>query len=129
VGRRERISPNILEWRRKDEISRAASALRFLPPHIEPITQQTDTSVYISHMGIFGGKRKDPDWLGPVRAFCKTAGIEIMAWGPETVVVKAATRDDALRIETELASFDLTVKEDEGDAQAGILTLRHRHCD
>ena len=75
-------------------------------------------------MALFGERRKDPDWLGPVRAFCKTAGIEIMAWGPETVVVKAPTRDDALRIETELASFGLRVVEDEGDEYAGVVTMR-----
>ena len=77
-------------------------------------------------MGIFSGQKKEPDWLAPVRVFCKTAGIEIVAWGPEAVVVKAPSRDDALRIETELASFGLKGVEDEGDEYAGILTLQHR---
>jgi hypothetical protein len=93
------------------------------------VTPTADEAVYISHMGIFGWKKKDPEWLGPVRAFCKTAGIEILAWGPETLVVKAATRDDAIRVETELASFDLKIQEDEADAAAGILTLKHHHSD
>jgi hypothetical protein len=81
---------------------------------------------YIPRMSLFGGHQKDPEWLGPVREFCRSANIEIVGWGLEAIVVRAATRDEAIRIATELASFDLRVREDDGDEYAGLLTLTHR---
>jgi hypothetical protein len=72
---------------------------------------------YTPHMA------KQPDWLAQVRAFCKDSGIEIMGWGADTLVVKAAGADHVKKVAAELRSFGFEVIEDEKDAQADMLML------
>jgi phosphosulfolactate synthase (CoM biosynthesis protein A) len=64
-----------------------------------------------------------PDWLAPVRAFCKQSNIEIMGWGEVTLVVKAAGTDQVKKVADELRSFGFEAIEDENDAEAGMLLL------
>jgi hypothetical protein len=64
-----------------------------------------------------------PDWFGETCDFCRTAGIKIMAWGPETVVVEAKSSDRAKEIASQLARLGFKAVEDESDAYAGMLTL------
>ena len=33
--------------------------------------------------------KEKPSWLLETSEFCRSAGIKIMAWGPDTVVVEA----------------------------------------
>lgn len=66
---------------------------------------------------------KQPDWLAQVRAFCKDSSIEIMGWGADTLVVKAAGADQAKKIAGDLRSFGFEAIEDEKDAEADMLLL------
>ena len=66
-----------------------------------------------------------PDWLQETRDFCRGAGITIMAWGPETLVVEAKSPERAKEIAAHLAQFGFAAVEDEGDSDAGMLTLSY----
>src|SRR5215831_1616483 len=75
-------------------------------------------------MAIFSRRKAAaPDWLPQVRDFCRTAGIEIMAWGPQTIIVKAQSPETSSQIAAQLANLGFKVVTDDGDAYAGILTL------
>ena len=64
-----------------------------------------------------------PDWIPPIREFCRTQKIKIMAWGPETLVVEAKTPERAAEISDLLRQLGFKAIEDENDAYAGMLTL------
>jgi phosphosulfolactate synthase (CoM biosynthesis protein A) len=64
-----------------------------------------------------------PEWLARVRAFCKESRIEVMAWGDETLIVKAIGVDQVKKIAAELRSFGFEAIEDENDAETGMLLL------
>lgn len=66
---------------------------------------------------------KDPDWLPQVRAFCRDAGIKIMAWGPVTLVVEAKSPEIASQVSHQLRQLGFQAIEDEADSYTGILTL------
>jgi len=66
---------------------------------------------------------KNPAWLPQVREFCKSAGITIMAWGPDTLVVQAESPEIASQISNQLRQLGFKAVEDEADNYAGILTL------
>lgn len=66
---------------------------------------------------------KDPDWLPQVREFCRDAGIKIMAWGPEILVVEAKSPEARVQIAHELRQMGFKAIEDEADDEAGILSL------
>lgn len=72
-------------------------------------------------MSFFG--KRNRDWLSQAREFCKHAGIEIMAWGPNLLTVEAKTPEDASRIAAQLAQIGFKVVECEGNADAGMLDL------
>ena len=75
-------------------------------------------------MALFSRKGK-PRWLDQARAFCGTAGITIMAWGPEHLVVEAKSADRAREIADQLAPLGFTAMPNEEEAYAGILDLSH----
>lgn len=64
-----------------------------------------------------------PPWLHDVREFCRKERIEIAGWGEKAIVVVAKSDDDATRIAKQFASLGFTAVTDEGDAEAGLLTL------
>ncbi len=64
-----------------------------------------------------------PDWFQETGDFCRSAGITIMAWGPETLVVEAKSPERAKEIAAQLAQLGFKAVEDEGDSSAGMLTL------
>jgi hypothetical protein len=64
-----------------------------------------------------------PDWFYAVREFCETAGIEIMGWDPDTLLVKAESPERAEEVASQLRSFGFEAIEDEADAEAGMLLL------
>jgi len=67
--------------------------------------------------------KENPPWLPQVREFCRNAGIKIMAWGPETLVVEARSPELATQISHQLRQLGFKAVEDEADSYAGILTL------
>ena len=69
---------------------------------------------------------KDPDWLPQVREFCRDAGIKIMAWGPETLVVEARSPEARVQIALQFRQIGFKAIEDEADDQAGILSLSRK---
>jgi hypothetical protein len=64
-----------------------------------------------------------PDWFSGVHEFCRTARIEIMGWGTDTLVVKAESPERAGEVASQLRSFGFEAIEDEADAEAGMLLL------
>jgi hypothetical protein len=64
-----------------------------------------------------------PDWFPGVHEFCRTARIEIMGWGADTLVVKAVSPEGAREVASQLRSFGFEAIEDEADAEAGMLLL------
>jgi len=66
---------------------------------------------------------KDPDWLPQTREFCRSAGIKIMAWGPDALVVEAKSPETASQISNQLRQLGFKAVPDEADSYAGILTL------
>ena len=70
--------------------------------------------------------KENPDWLPQVREFCRGAGIEIMAWGKETLVVEAKSEEIAERVSQQLRQLGFKVIEDEADRYAGMLTLSRK---
>lgn len=69
---------------------------------------------------------KNPEWLPRVREFCRDAGIKIMAWGPDTVVVEAKSPEITSQISNQLRQLGFKAVEDEADSYAGILTLSRK---
>jgi hypothetical protein len=67
--------------------------------------------------------KKKPDWLQETDEFCRGAGIKIMGWGPDMLVVEAKSPVRAKEIAAQLASLGFKVVEDENDAYAGMLSL------
>jgi hypothetical protein len=65
----------------------------------------------------------EPDWLRETRDFCRSAGITIMAWGPETLVVEAKSPERGKEIASQLAPLGFAAIADENDSYAGILSL------
>ena len=66
---------------------------------------------------------KNPDWLPQIREFCRNAGIKIMAWGPETLVVEAKSPEARLHIADQLRQMGFKAIEDQADDEAGMLSL------
>lgn len=57
------------------------------------------------------------------RAFCRNAGIKIMAWGPNLLTVEAKSHDGAEQIASQLGQLGFKAIPDEDDAYAGMLSL------
>ena len=77
-------------------------------------------------MGLFTHAKKDqPAWLDNAREFCRTHGITMAAWGPNTLVVEAKSPERAAQIAAQLANLGFRAIQDEADACAGLLTLSH----
>jgi hypothetical protein len=68
-------------------------------------------------------RRRNPDWLPQAQALCRSLGVEISAWGEETLVVFAASPEDRKIIASQFSPLGFQPMEDEDDAQAGLLTL------
>src|ERR1700680_727336 len=64
-----------------------------------------------------------PDWLQETREFCRSAGIEVYGWGPETLIVKAESPDRAKEAASRLRPLGFEPIEDEDDTEAGTLLL------
>ena len=67
--------------------------------------------------------KQNPAWLQEAREFCRNAGIEILAWGPDMLTVEAKSEDRAKEIESQLGQLGFKVIKDEDDAYAGLLSL------
>jgi hypothetical protein len=67
--------------------------------------------------------KESPSWLTETKEFCRNAGIKVMAWGPDTVVVEAKSSDRANEIALQLGQLGFKAVEDEDDAYAGMLSL------
>ena len=67
--------------------------------------------------------KEEPDWLRGTKEFCRSARIEVMGWGPETLVVKAESPERARQVASQLRSLGLEPIEDKDDAEAGLLLL------
>ena len=77
-------------------------------------------------MGFFSrNKDKNPPWLAGAREFCGSAGIKIVAWGPNALVVEAKSAERAAEIAAQLSNLDFQATQDADDAYAGLLTLSH----
>lgn len=68
-------------------------------------------------------KKIEPAWLIEARQFCSKAGIKIIAWGPNALIVEAKSSERAREIASQLGQLGLKTLDDEDDAYAGILTL------
>jgi hypothetical protein len=64
-----------------------------------------------------------PDWFRGIQEFCRTASIEIMGWGTDTLLVKAESQERAEEVASQLRSFGFEAIHDEADAEAGMLLL------
>lgn len=69
---------------------------------------------------------KNPDWLPLVREFCHGAGIKIVAWGPEALVVEAKSPEQVAQISLQLGNLGFKAVEDDDDRYAGLLTLSRK---
>jgi len=75
-------------------------------------------------MALFAGSKKEqPPWLGETKEFCERAGIKIMGWGPDLLVVEAKSKERAKDITSQLGQLGFHAIESEDDAYAGILSL------
>jgi hypothetical protein len=79
---------------------------------------------YNSLMPLFS-RSKDPPWLRSARDLCDAHNINIMAWGPHALVVKATSPGLAAEIAAQLANLGFQPVPDPEDDYAGILTLSH----
>jgi hypothetical protein len=52
-----------------------------------------------------GASKENPSWLLEASEFCRSAGIKIMAWGPDLLTFEAKSPDRAWEIATKLAQF------------------------
>jgi hypothetical protein len=66
---------------------------------------------------------KKPDWLRSAQDFCKSAGIEICAWGADALVVKVEGEEYAEHVVAQLRPLGFEPIRDEDDSQAGLLTM------
>ena len=64
-----------------------------------------------------------PDWFREIQGFCRTANVEIMGWGPDTLLVKAESQERAEKVASQLRSFGFEAIQDEADTEAGMLLL------
>lgn len=65
----------------------------------------------------------DPTWLPQTRQYCKSAGIRIVAWGPNLLTVEAKSDQRAKLIASELATFGFHPVEAAENADSGLLDL------
>lgn len=73
---------------------------------------------------MFGRKKTEPPtWLPEAKQLCRDAGIEIAAWGPEALVVVAASEEQIQLAKSVLGNLGFQPIEDANDAGAGLLTL------
>ena len=68
-------------------------------------------------------KKPNPPWFASVEDFCRSHGIGIAAWGPQTLVVVAKSPEKSAEIVTLLANFGFKPLADPNDEYAGLLTL------
>jgi hypothetical protein len=66
---------------------------------------------------------KKPPWLGQALDLCRHSGISVVGWGPDILVIKAGSSDNAAEITNQLAQLGLKVVEDEDDESAGLLSF------
>jgi hypothetical protein len=71
----------------------------------------------------FRMSKERPAWLLETREFCRSMGIKIMAWGPDTLVVEAKSPNRAEEIASQLGQIGFKVVESEADSDAGMLSL------
>jgi hypothetical protein len=64
-----------------------------------------------------------PEWFRETQGFCRNAGINIVAWGPNTLVVEVKSPDRAKEIARQLGHLGFKVVEDQNDECAGMLSL------
>lgn len=64
-----------------------------------------------------------PPEIENAREFCRSAGIEVAAWGQDTLLVKAESPDRAEQIATQLRQLGFESVEDEDDLKAGLLLV------
>lgn len=74
-------------------------------------------------MAILAPSRGKPAWLEETRAFCKTAGIKIMGWGPDLLTVEAKSAARSSEIAAQLGQLGFRVVENEDNVNAGLLDL------
>ena len=75
-------------------------------------------------MALFARSNKEkPPWLPEAQEFSRTAGIRIMGWGPDMLVVEAKSPARAEEIATQLGHLGFKTIEDEDDTYAGVLSL------
>jgi hypothetical protein len=67
--------------------------------------------------------KENPAWRREVREFCLAAGIDIVAIGPDLLVVEARSEDRVKEIASQLGQLGFTSIKDEDDANAGLLSL------
>ena len=67
--------------------------------------------------------KDSPYWLPQAREFCRTAGINIMGWGPDMLTVEAKSDERAKAIAAQLGQLGFKALENEDDAYAGMLNL------
>jgi hypothetical protein len=67
--------------------------------------------------------KEKPAWLEEARNFCRSAGIEIIGWGPDLLSVEAKSPDRAKEIASQLGNLGFKVVENEDNDYAGILDL------
>ncbi len=67
--------------------------------------------------------KEKPAWLQEARAFCRGAGIKILAWGPDMLTVEAKSQDRATEVASQLGQLGFKTIENEDDASAGMLSL------
>ncbi len=67
--------------------------------------------------------KEKPAWLQEARAFCRGAGIKILAWGPDMLTVEAKSQDRATEVASHLGQLGFKTIENEDDASAGMLSL------
>jgi hypothetical protein len=66
--------------------------------------------------------KETPGWLPEVTAACRSAGIEIAAWGPDTLVVKVSP-ERGNEVVSQLRPWGFAPIEDPDDAESGLLEL------
>jgi hypothetical protein len=67
--------------------------------------------------------KEKPAWLEEAENFCRVAGIEIMAWGPDLLTVEAKLPERKKEIASQLGQFGFKVIENEDNDYAGMLDL------
>lgn len=68
-------------------------------------------------------RNRKPAWLPEAQGLCRSAGIKIVGWGPDSIVVEAESPDRAGLVVSQLRPLGFQLMESEDDASAGLLTL------